>query len=193
MVVMRITWILCVAAICLLAPVARGDDAAADAPPPAMLRLGHGEFVAGALKASETPNVVRWQSPAFTAPFEFAHKHIASIRFPIAEKRPQPTGRFCFELVSGDMLCGALVGFSKDEVELNVSGLGRLHVKRSHIQRMIRRTQGVSLVYLGPNSLAEWKTSGASEEWTEEGGYLETTQDGAYLHGKFDIPPPGSD
>src|SRR5436305_12517277 len=62
--------------------IASGAPAHAEGPPGpdgAVLHLANGGFVAGALADSDEPGRLRWQSPAFAAPFEFELDDVATV------------------------------------------------------------------------------------------------------------------
>jgi peroxiredoxin len=77
---------------------------------------------------------------------------------------------------------------SSQEAELDVSGLGRIHLQRSVLRRMLRWHHGADLVYVGPNGLSEWAASWPEGAWRQEGGHLLTVHDGAWLAGDFNVP-----
>jgi peroxiredoxin len=113
---------------------------------------------------------------------------VSAVRFPTRAERPRPPGPYCFELEGGDVLFGALVGLSAQKAELDVPGLGLLHVQRSALQRILQWRGGADLVYAGPNGLSEWKESSPGGGWRQESGQLFTARDGASLIGDLGIP-----
>ncbi len=154
----------------------------------ATLHLSGSDYVAGELHDCDQAGILRWQGTAFVAPLDFPLSTVSAVRFPALAGRPRPDGPYCFEIEGGDMLFGALVGLSAQKVELDVPGLGLLHVQPSALQRIVRWRGGADLVYVGPNGLSEWKEVSPGGAWSEEAGQLFTTRDGATLVSGFDIP-----
>lgn len=160
-----------------------------EAPPPAaVLYLNNGGFVAGALAESNDPEILRWQSPLFAAPFDFRMKHVDSVSFPSPDRLPKPTGAYCFELSGGDLLFGSLVKLNADEAQLDVPQVGRVRVRRDAVRQFFRWKDGAGLVYLGPNGLDEWTLSPTRNAWRRELGQLVTDVSHASLEGKFVLP-----
>ena len=155
----------------------------------AMIHLTNGDHVIGRLVDSARGDRLTWQSPAFTGSFEFAVPNVNTVQFPIPAKLPQPEGAYCFELAGGDILFGSLVSLKGNEVELEVPGIGRLHVERAVMRRMYRWRGGDELVFFGPSGLKGWQTSGNAGGWREEAGHLVCDQGGAVLRRDFGLPP----
>ncbi len=172
-----------VCAVACAAEAPRTSDIA----PQAVLHLAGDAFVAGELRSSHDPNVLRWQSPSFTQPFDFALGSVRGVHYPLPSESPKPAGEFCFELAAGDVLFGSLVRLTDDTAELDVARFGRLHLRREHIRRLYR-WQGADLIYLGPNGMAGWKELADKKQWTEEAGQPLTDQPGASLFGDLGIP-----
>lgn len=85
-------------------------DASPAAPPVhGILHLNNGGTVSGDLADSLDPDVLRWQSPVFTSPFDFRVKGVDAIYFPLPATLPKPAGDYCFELAGGDILFGSLL------------------------------------------------------------------------------------
>lgn len=184
--------LLCVATSLWCAAAARAQDNDDSA---SILFLADGDFVTGNLAdhvtgqpAESNQSVLRWQSEAFTRPFEFRRAGVKSIQFPHRGERQQPEGDFSLELVQGDLLFGTLVGMSGDRFELQVPRFGRIHVDRDRVVRMLRLGNRAGPVYVGPNSLEDWDDSSTKDQWHEEAGHLITEQKSAFLHGDFGLP-----
>ncbi|MBN1854059.1 MAG: TlpA family protein disulfide reductase [Pirellulales bacterium] len=153
-----------------------------------VMHLAHGDFVTGELKDCDQSDRLRWQSPAFTTPFEFALGSIHSIRFPNREGLPKSMGDFCFELAGGDLLFGSLIGLDTHEAEIDLPPLGKIHLLRDHLRRLSRWRDGDSLIFLGPNGLAGWDESPHQGAWREEAGHIVTDVAGTSIHGRLGIP-----
>src|SRR5260221_6123294 len=87
---------------------------AADQPVRSAVHLTNDDFLPGQLRGSEDPKVLRWHSPYFTKPFEFSLNAVNAVHYPVPAAQPKPTGDYCFELVSGDVLYGNLVGLTDE-------------------------------------------------------------------------------
>ncbi len=152
------------------------------------LHLANGGFVSGELVDSPDPGSIRWRSPAFAVPVDFAAGGIDAIRWPAPAKPPEPSGEYRFELAGGDVATGSLVALDATAAELDVPGLGRLHVDRSALHRLHRRRDGGGLVYAGPNGLAGWTPTGPKDAWREESGQPTTDREGATLRADLGLP-----
>ena len=157
-------------------------------PPSAVLHLTNGGFVPGALIASSQPDLIRWQSTAFTVPFDFPLKAVTAVHFSVPAELPTAGGDYCFELAGGDVVFGSLLAMNDKEAELEIARLGRLHVERSAINRMYRWRSSADLIYLGPNGLVGWQQVANKSGWKEEQGQPWTNQEGATIRGDFKLP-----
>jgi thiol-disulfide isomerase/thioredoxin len=184
----------CFAVVSLMTAAKAADavDAvvAADAGRDAVIHLINGDYVTGRLVDSAAgEKTLAWQSPAFTVPFQFPIPSVVTVQFPIPAKLPQPEGAYCFELAGGDMLFGSLAALQGNEAELEVSGLGRLHIDRAILRRMYRWQGGSELLFHGPTGLKDWRTTGTANGWREDAGNLVSDQAGAILRRDFGVPP----
>jgi peroxiredoxin len=151
------------------------------------LYLSNGGFVRGQLQGSPDPKVLHWRSPLFAEPFAFPLSAVNAVHYAAAGPLPEPPGGYGFELGDDDVLYGDLVGLTENEVELESTRIGRVHLAREHIRRLYR-WKGADSIYLGPNGLAGWKELSPKPQWREEGGQLTTDQFGASLFGDLGIP-----
>ena len=177
------------------------DDTKTAAPPiPAipetpvgpMLHLTNGGFLLGEIRDCDLPKTLRWQSPGFAAPFDFAVGSISSVSVPLPAMPVTPQGEYSIELAGGDMLFGSLLSLTDQSAELDVARFGRLTVARTQIRRLVRWNNSADLIYMGPNGLGGWESSGKNQEWREESGHLVTDKDGAFIRSRFEIPPQAS-
>src|SRR5262249_25293828 len=152
-----------------------------------VLHLTNGGFVHGELIASPDPKVLRWRSPVFAQPLEFPVSALNAVQYPVPAQPPKPAGEYCFELVDDDVAYGNLLGMTEDELDVDVPGIGRLHVRRDHVRRL-DRWKGADSIYLGPNGLAGWQDSVPAGQWREDGGQLLTDQPGASLFCNLGLP-----
>jgi peroxiredoxin len=118
--------------------------------------LVDGTFAAGTLADCDRPGVLRWHAEGFVSPFDFAIDRVRVAHWPPPREAPKPTGEFCFELSGGDVLFGSLVALDKEHAELEVPRIGRLHLRRAAILRIVRWRDSADLVYMGPNGLNGW-------------------------------------
>src|SRR5271157_2901560 len=82
-------WLLVVSLAWPLTPTMAGAAPPVD-PPSAVLHLFNGGFVPGALITSSQPDLIRWQSTAFTAPFDLPLRAVTAIHFPVPAELPRP-------------------------------------------------------------------------------------------------------
>jgi len=176
------------AIVFLAASALRAADPLVQPPANAVLHLANGGFTPGAVKDSSEAGIVRWESPSFSTPFDFRLCAVNAIQFPPPSVLPKSTGDYGFELSGGDIVFGALLDLNEKVAELDLPRLGRFHVQRSQIRRMIRWRDGADLIYLGPNGLAGWRETSSKPGWREESGQLVSDQAGASLQGDFGLP-----
>src|SRR5271165_7419151 len=181
------SWLLLVPLARLFGPTMAGAAPPVD-PPSAVLHLSNGGFVPGKLIASSQPDLIRWQSTAFTAPFDLPLKTVTAVHFSVSAELPTAIGDYCFELAGGDVVFGSLLAMDDKEAELEIARLGRLHVQRSAINRMYRWKSSADLIYLGPNGLVGWQQAANRSGWKEEQGQPRTDQEGATIRGDFKLP-----
>ena len=86
------------------------------------------------------------------------------------------------------MVSGSLVALDDASADLEVPGLGRMHVDRSSLHRLHRRTEGTDLIYSGPNGLVGWKQEGPKDAWREESGQPLSDQPGATIRADVKLP-----
>ncbi len=177
----------CAAALMVRSGPAWGGNDPAPAPRVAVLHLANGDFVPGELRGSDEAGVLRWQSPHFARPFDFALNGVSTVHYLPPAAMPKPAGDYCFELAAGDVVFGSLVRLDDDELELDVPRLGRMHVRRDHVRRFFP-SRGDDLIYVGPNGLAGWNQPAAASPWREEGGAPFTDKPDVFLFADLKIP-----
>ena len=156
-----------------------------------ILNLTDGGFVTGELRDAKG---IRWQSPQFAEPFDFAPSAVNAIHWPPKEQI-KPTGDFCFELAGGDVLYGTLARLGDSEVVIDVPKLGKLTIDRSALRRIDRWSASADLIYSGPIGLTGWKDSSAKagetakKGWREEAGQPLSDQPGSTIRGAVGLPP----
>jgi len=184
----RLSRLLAIAFVWLIGPAARAADPLARPPSQPVLQLMNGAALAGELKDSDQPGILRWQATPFVAPFDFLTNAVNTIHYPVPAKVPKPGGDYCFELAGADVLYGSLVDLNDKEAELDAPPFGRIHVQRANIHRIDRKGASAGLIYSGPNGLAGWHEPAAGNMWREELGNLVTEHERASIRGDFGIP-----
>lgn len=173
---------------CLIATASPAADPPPAPAPAPVLHLGNGGYAAGELVDSDRKGVLRWRSPAFAEPFDFAAGSVNAVHWPPAAQTPRPEGDYGFELAGGDVLYGSLADLDDRQAVLESPKFGRLRVDRSAIRRIDRWRDGADLIYSGPNGLVGWKEPEAKGAWREESGQPITDKEGAALRGDFALP-----
>jgi hypothetical protein len=174
--------------VSLPATTARAADQPASPSPQPVLHLADGQSLAGEIRASNRPGVLRWQATSSGSPSDFAWNKVNGIEWPSSATQPEPGGEFRFDLAAGDVLFGALLALDEQKAELDVPRLGRIHIRRSHLHRIHRWRDGADLIYLGPNGLVGWHEPAGQKNWREESGRPMTDRAGASLQGDFGLP-----
>ncbi len=155
--------------------------------PSAALVVGLTGSLAGELRASADPNVLRWHSPSFVQPLDFPLTAVRRVSWSVAGKPPAPKGEYCFELVGDDCIYGDLKGLEGELLEIGTARFGPLHVRRDRIRRIFR-WNGEEMVYFGPHGLTDWTDNSNPKRWHEEGGSPATNQYDASLFGSLGLP-----
>ncbi len=153
-----------------------------------VLHLANKGFAKGHILPSMEAGRLRWQSPAFTQPFDFAIDGVADVQFPVLADRLQPQGRYCLELVGGDVLFGDLESLNAEHLHVDVDRVGVVAVRRDQVHRWYRWKQGGQLVYLGPNGLQGWKQT-PENSWSDVGGHIGSLGKPGYVQGDVRLPP----
>lgn len=167
------------------------DDAAAVAAENSfgVMSLINGNTIAGSLRPSDSSTVIRWQGADFTEPFDVLVDAVKSIKFPAPKQRVAQTGDFAFELASGDLLAGKLVGWTTQGVDIDSSLFGRIVVRPGIIRRMYRIEENPTIVFSSLSGLQDWTTTNwETEGWQEDGAHLWTDQADATLNGDLSVP-----
>ena len=107
-----LSFLIGVIAIVTASPVAT-SQAADSSPLLPVLHLANDSFLPGQPLDTDQPDALRWQSPSFTKPFQFPLSGISTAEFPVVLPRPKPSGEYCIELSSGDVIYGNILEFSE--------------------------------------------------------------------------------
>ena len=205
----RLLWLLAF----LGASLARGVSPAAEqrpvSPPCGTLQLEGGDRIAGRFCECHQSNILRWQNEAFTTPFDFDLTAVSMVYFPLRADEMKATGDYSFELSGGDILFGSLLALTDEEVHVETTCFGVLHLQRKLVRCISRWNNGADLVYLGPaggpakgpqdetvykgpNGLQEWEREHPHGAWRQEADFLTTEKAGALLARNFDLPTQAS-
>jgi thiol-disulfide isomerase/thioredoxin len=185
-----LSFVIAVVAAVAASPVA-SSKAADSSPTQPILHLANDSFLPGRPLDTDQPDVLLWQNRSFTKPFHFPLSGVSTAEFPVVLPRPKPSGEYCIELSSGDVIYGNILEFSESTLQIQAANTGSIHVNRASIQRIYRWKQ-TSLIYLGPNGLDGWDYAmpgiPAGDIWTSEGGWPRTTTPNASLFRDFGLP-----
>jgi len=181
-----IRWFIFAIVVAACCPPARAEDSPKHSAV-SILNTIDGDFYTGALQDCPTTNVIRWQSPGVTQPFDFPADIIRAAYFAAPGKRPVAEGDYCCELTDGDLLFGSLLGITPEQVEMESPQFGRIRIARAEVRRLTAWGGSSAFVYRGPNGLDEWKPEGKSK-WREEAGRIISSERGASIHTVVAIP-----
>lgn len=159
---------------------------AADRLPRGVLDTAQGGFLPGRLvpvpAVAGGRDTFAWQSPAFTAPFEFFIDEVEGIRFGPAAAGVA-AGPWRLMLRGGDMLAGTLEALDADTVTLGVAGRN-VRVRRGFVEQLSRGDAGGGVV---PSF--GWSQTPAGS-WRPDAGGWATSQRGAALQRDVDDAAP---
>ncbi|HEX4146595.1 MAG TPA: TlpA disulfide reductase family protein [Pirellulales bacterium] len=161
---------------------------AAPAEPQYSLRLVGGDHLLGRLVDSAAGDDLSWQAAGFAGPFSVARQQTQEIQFSDAATPATPPGKYCFLLAHRARLVGSLLSIDDQTVTIDVVGAGRLEVDRGALHRMYR-CDSPALVYIGPQGLDGWLSTGPKKAWHGEAGRLATERTHSSLLRNFsDLP-----
>jgi len=171
-----------------------GEEANLENSPTLKLYLQNNDSLVGRVIDSDKPGILRYQSSLFSTPFEFPIEGIQKLEFPDNEARANQDQDYSFELSGGDVLFGKLVSLGLDEMEIDASGFGRVHLQTSRLRRIARGVLGPDgtrvpeLVYLGPNGLDKWDQLNEQAKAREENGAVVLDKQGASVSSDVGLP-----
>jgi len=153
--------------------------------PRGVLELRGGGFVTGELvpapEATGGRETLLWQSPVFTAPFEFRLADVTGVRCGTRpDAAPVPAESFRLRLRDGDVVAGVIEAIDADTITIDAAGgAGRqsLRIRRDEVESISRPAEAGSS-FEGPGGLAGW-TQRPADTWREEVGRLLSSQRGA--------------
>lgn len=167
----------------------QGSDAGADHSGTGLLRLRHGQMVAGRFVAHtpQTTQHIHWHHPAFARPLQFAADTILGASFPQTHPIPAADGQFGFQCADGSLVYGDLVELDDQQMVVRNSVLGRLTLPRSVVIHLFRWRDGRDRIYHGPGSLSTWNSKDLTV-WSESAGGVVTNVPGASLVADLGLP-----
>jgi thiol-disulfide isomerase/thioredoxin len=160
-------------------PDAAQPGAAAQPEVPAYwLHLSGGDHLLGRLVDSPTGDELAWQAQGFAGPFSVPSDITQEIQLSGAAPPANPPGKYCFLLAHRARLAGSLLSFDEQTVLVEVAGIGQLHLDRDQLRRMYRtdRNDSAALVYVGPQGMDGWLTTGPKDAWHTNAGQMSTDQ-----------------
>ncbi|HEY1786429.1 MAG TPA: TlpA disulfide reductase family protein [Pirellulales bacterium] len=163
-------------------------DAPAVETPSYSLRLTGGDHLVGRLVDSPAGEDLAWQAAGFAGPFALPRSVTQEIQISTASPPPTPPGKYSFFLAHRTRLVGSLVSIDERTVVIDVVGAGKLQVDRAALHRLYR-SDSPALVYVGPQGLDGWFTTGPKEAWHGDAGRLATEKPHSSLLRNFtEIP-----
>ncbi len=154
-----------------------------------VVSLINGNTIAGQIVPSDSPDVIRWHGSEFVEPFQIRSDAVKSIKFPAAREKMVQSGQFAFELISGDLLSGRLVGWTDAEVGIDSTLFGSIAVRSDAIRRMYRIEENPTLVFASLAGIQDWSTTDwQPKDWMEDGAQLWTDQNDASINGNLNVP-----
>ena len=163
-------WHIALALAMLLATSAPAWDQPVSSASQPVLHLANGKSMAGDVKPSTRPGVLRWRNASTGSESDYAWSEVDAIEWPRGARRRNRPANFCFELAGGDLLFGSLLALGDQWAELDVPRLGRIPIQRSNLYRVDRSLDRADLIYLGPNGLIGWRDPTGQENWHQESG-----------------------
>ena len=143
------------------------------------LRLNGGDHVLGRLVDSPTGEDLAWQAAGFAGPFSVPSDMTQEIQISSnARRRPirRESIASCWHIGPGwpARCCRSTIRRWRSTSR----GSGELQVDRDVLQRMYRidRSDSPALVYVGPQGLDGWLTTGPKDAWHSDAGQLSTEQ-----------------
>lgn len=163
----------------------------------ALLTWPGGDSLSGRL-LSASDSELRWQSPLFAEPLEFQLNSVAGIRFQseahaIDQSKPPDSAEMRIGLDNGDVILGALIGLTDNEMEFRTARHGRIRLTRKRV-RSLRHPEDYGTIYSGPDGLRDWRHPVISSwpsppGWQEESdGSLSTTRRDAVMFLPLEFP-----
>lgn len=127
---------------------------------------GQGERVVGDLIDSPAGDVLRWQSPLFHEPLEFATSKVSEIRRNGSPESRRPQAPQTLELGPGEVLPGRLTALSATEVTAELENFGQVRIRPDALRRIGTADGDSGIAFIGPGFAREWKQTVAGKPAT---------------------------
>ena len=151
------------------------------------VRLKDGGFVAGSMANKATAASIAINCSAFKSPIEL---EVASIRSIDQLDRNQPSEpiKQTFILAGGNSLSGELTKLDDKSVTVKSPGLGEVTFPREMLREFSDSSFAGRLVYSGPRTGVDWRSTEKPEDWSFEAGSISTSKAGACIVGDVNLP-----
>ena len=151
------------------------------------VRLKDGGFVAGSMANKATAASIAINCSAFKSPIEL---EVASIRSIDQLDRNQPSEpiKQTFILAGGNSISGELTKLDDKSVTVKSPGLGEITFPREMLREFSDSSFAGRLVYSGPRTGVDWRSTEKPEDWSFEAGSISTSKAGACIVGDVNLP-----
>ena len=151
------------------------------------VRLKDGGFVAGSMANKATAASIAINCSTFKSPIEL---EVASIRSIDQLDRNQPSEpiKQTFILAGGNSISGELTKLDDKSVTVKSPGLGEITFPREMLREFSDSSFAGRLVYSGPRTGVDWRSTEKPEDWSFEAGSISTSKAGACIVGDVNLP-----
>lgn len=151
------------------------------------VRLKDGGFVAGSMANKATDASIAINCSAFKSPIEL---EVASIRSIDQLDRNQPSepSKQTFILAGGNSISGELTKLDDKTVTVKSPGLGEVTFPRELLREFSDSSFAGRMVYSGPRTGVDWRSTEKPEDWSFEAGSISTSKAGACIVGDVNLP-----
>lgn len=149
----------------------------------------NGDLFEGAISPDAPTGTIGWQGIHFDDAFRFRLGAVRSVKFPAKSNRVEPTAPFSFELTTGDVIRGDLIGLSEQSVQVFSDAIGRVSFRRELLRLVHRIDENSMVAFSALRGMDGWRTLTAEGGWLEDGDEIETTVPGAGICGDLEVPP----
>ena len=149
------------------------------------LSFMNSDRMAGLLVSMDPKSGITWQSPFSAKPIDFKLESIDRMEFKSRGGEGKKWGGASIHLSNEDALWGDIVSLNADQLVLQTWYSGTVSVRRPMIARIKVQNEDSTVVYEGPNSLAEWRTGNPNGRGG--GGSWEFKKGALYSQSQFPI------
>ncbi len=162
----------------------------ADGPRRGLLTLISGDTIQGVVRKGDSADAIGWQGIHFVDPFQFRLGTVRSIKFPSMRLDGNQGGPFSFELTTGDVIFGKLVGLTDQAVQIGSDDIGVVSIRRDLLRRIHRIDENTSVTFSSLRGMEGWRNlSLAGGGWFEDGDQIGTNLPGTAVSGEHAVPP----